>query len=161
MKYQPKQPRPVTICACGKHAFVKTSKWPLALVSTRVKHILEDRAWSAAVSCQYAFSALGYLHHIVMGSRQRFDHKNGNGCDCRFENLRPANRKQNSRNVKRHKDKKGSKYKGVHPLPSGRWCARIYGKYIGTYDTEIDAAVAYDIEAVKRFGKFARPNIKL
>lgn len=51
--------------------------------------------------------------------------------------------------------------KGSAKLPSGRWCARIYGKYIGTFNTEFDAASAYDVEAVKRFGEFARTNIKL
>jgi hypothetical protein len=40
------------------------------------------------------------LHHFVLGlpSGSEIDHENGDGLDCRRENLRPATRRQNMQN---------------------------------------------------------------
>lgn len=86
------------------------------------------------------------------------DHKNGNGLDNRKVNLRRCNSSQNSGNTRKHTDG-ASRFKGVHfHKRRGRWCAMIRHKHIGLYDTEEDAAVAYDKEAAKVFGEFARMN---
>lgn len=39
-----------------------------------------------------------------------------------------------------------------------KWMARIQTVYIGLFGTEEDAAMAYDQEAIRRFGAFARTN---
>lgn len=60
------------------------------------------------------------------------------------------------------KGKKHSQFKGVTTTPYGKWVARIRvkkaGIYLGTFNTEIAAAAAYDEAAVKYFGDFAAPN---
>ena len=52
-----------------------------------------------------------------------------------------------------------SQYKGVTFIAEhGTWQAQLDRSYLGRYLTEEEAAAAYDAEARKRFGAFARPN---
>ncbi|KAF8040214.1 hypothetical protein BT93_B2446 [Corymbia citriodora subsp. variegata] len=57
-----------------------------------------------------------------------------------------------------------SKYKGVVPQPNGRWGAQIYNKHqrvwIGTFNEEDEAAMAYDIAAKCFRGQDAVMNLK-
>lgn len=86
------------------------------------------------------------------------DHINRDKHDNRIENLRAATQTQNCMNRGSTEKKDiGSKYKGVSPSKK-RWRAYIQGDYLGTFKVEEDAAKAYNKEALKRFGKFAKPN---
>jgi hypothetical protein len=90
------------------------------------------------------------------------DHINGDGLDNRRENLRICTHAENMRN--RRKLKQGrSQYKGVRLEPSGRWRAVIKYEgemiHIGCFDTENQAAIAYNEKAVILFGKYAHLNI--
>lgn len=55
-----------------------------------------------------------------------------------------------------------SAFRGVYPVPSGRWAAKLrVGKtlhYCGTFDTEADAARAHDARATELLGDAARLN---
>lgn len=57
-----------------------------------------------------------------------------------------------------------SQYRGVVAQPHGKWGAQIYDKHVrlwlGTYDTEIDAARAHDRAAVKIKGIDAMTNFR-
>jgi len=106
------------------------------------------------------------MHRMVMNCRpgQIVDHINGNGLDNRRSNLRVGNDHQNCQNQFIHERiEKTSRYKGVH-LHSGsnRWIARIKNcgnaVHLGTFEREIEAALAYDQAALALFGEYARTN---
>jgi hypothetical protein len=73
-----------------------------------------------------------------------------------------ASRSQQLANTGRRSNKKTSQYRGVYLSPRGQWMARIQvaGKtrYIGVFESEKDAANAYDAAAREAFGEFANLN---
>lgn len=104
-----------------------------------------------------------YMHRFIMGEPVGFlvDHINGNKLDNRKSNLRICTVHQNQMN--QHVRARGtSHYKGVRLRQSGRWAAYIkaWNKtyWLGTYDTEIEAAMAYNEKARELHGEFANIN---
>ena len=105
-----------------------------------------------------------YLHCFILSLPKGVltDHKDGNTLDCRRSNLRPSTYSQNASN--RAARGRRSRFKGVAPAPKqGRWEARVGSPttYIGTFDSEEMAAIAYDCAARAKWGDFARPNFPL
>jgi hypothetical protein len=109
-----------------------------------------------------------YMHRLLIGTPadMHTDHRNGNTLDNRRSNLRPATRSQNGANAAKQDRYAGkatsSRFKGVS-LSHGRWQATVRlpggrNKYLGRFDDEIEAALAYDAAAREVFGEFARPN---
>lgn len=87
------------------------------------------------------------------------DHRNGNKlCNERW-NLRESTPSQNQANMKPRGGT--SKYKGVRKR-GNKWEARITQNrkqiQIGIFDTENEAAIAYNTKAVELFGEFAWIN---
>lgn len=91
------------------------------------------------------------------------DHKNRVTTDNRVVNLRLCTMSQNLGNTKIRRDKKASKFKGV-TKESGvkKWRVQItfnkVRRHIGVFDTELEAARAYENAARSTFGEFARCN---
>jgi hypothetical protein len=101
------------------------------------------------------------LHKMITGYK-RTDHKDGNGLNNQRSNLRDCTHAQNIRNSRRHVDSTCN-FKGVaFDKRRGKWFARICIQYKtvwgGSYKTELEAAVAYDVLAKKYHGEFARLN---
>lgn len=102
-----------------------------------------------------------YMHKEIQPGRL-VDHANGNTLDNQRVNLRACTPTQNSRNV-RVRSGKSSQYKGVClDKKRGGWIARIrvdkISIFLGRFDSELDAARAYDRKALEAFGEFGRTN---
>lgn len=105
-----------------------------------------------------------FMHHMVLKRKNgKFnDHINGNGLDNRRKNLRYCSAAQNMWNRGKYL-KNNSKYKGAHWHTTNKtWVANISvnGKqfHLGTFESEICAAKAYNVAAKKHHGEFACLN---
>jgi len=104
------------------------------------------------------------LHRAIMNPPKRrvVDHRNGNGLDNRRENLRIATKSQNACNNRKRRNST-SRFIGVYFHKwHGLWVASIWyrGKkiWLGQFESEIEAAKAYDRSALKYRKEFARLN---
>jgi hypothetical protein len=105
------------------------------------------------------------MHQVIMGTEEGkvIDHVNHNGLDNRKANVRFATAQQNGWNQRKQRGNCSSKYKGVHwEKKRKEWRARITFKgrivHLGRFDTEEEAAMAYDGKAKELFGEFASLN---
>ena len=105
-----------------------------------------------------------YLHREIADAPSGLvvDHINGDPLDNRLENLRVCTTSDNLRNRAKPKHAKLSVFKGVRPR-CGNFEAsigRTFGdhEYLGVYRTELDAAIAYNLAATRKYGEFARLN---
>lgn len=101
------------------------------------------------------------LHHLIFGKPNpgtEVDHKNGNGLDCRRDNLRLGTHAQNAANTPNRKPG-SSRFRGVMAMRRGdSWRACISDKHLGVFRSEVEAAKAYDAAATVRYGEFANLN---
>ena len=129
-------------------------------------YISEDGYKRVRVDGQYH-----YIHRLVwfiltnkeIPEDLYIDHIDGNRLNNHIENLRLASALENQYNKFRQSNG-SSNYKGVW-FDSKRNCwkssIRLKDKryYIGQFNTEIEAALAYDKVALEIQGNFAKPNI--
>jgi hypothetical protein len=102
------------------------------------------------------------MHRAIMGvtdSSIHVDHANGDGLDNQRANLRKCpTRSHNNANRQSFSGRK-SVYKGVSPKRT-KWQAKVGDKYIGVFNTEVLAALAYDRAATAKWGEFAARNFQ-
>jgi hypothetical protein len=109
-----------------------------------------------------------YLHRAILEKQfgpipkgMVTDHIDGNALNNRRGNLRICLQSENVRNSKPRKGSK-SRFKGIFRQASGGWASQITvgGKKVclGTYDTEEDAAKAYDGYAKSLVDEYRRLN---
>lgn len=109
------------------------------------------------------------MHRIIMGVTHDdpilVDHRNHNGLDNTRSNLRKCTKSENNRNCNGARRGSSSRYLGVFRRVMKtcvRWRAglSVSGKtyWLGHYETEEQAAIAYNEAAIKHFGEFASLN---
>lgn len=94
---------------------------------------------------------------------QRVDHENGDSLDNRRDNLRHCTQRQNLQGFQKKRSGSTSKFRGVClPRKSKKWLAQIEveGKNLrlGSFDSEVEAALAYNEAAKTHFKEFAQLN---
>lgn len=144
----------------GKVALVDEADFELASSKNwHANYCSKGRRW-------YAIDrhSLG-LHRFLLDAPDgvTVDHLNGNGLDCRRDNLRIATHSQNLANRGKQRNNT-SGYKGVFKRGERSWAARSNDRarkkwiWLGTFRTAEEAARAYDLYAYSRWGKFAKLN---
>ena len=140
-----------------------------------------SRTWYAMRTWHIRFSKTGkriqgnmLMHRQILGlgpikkDPRQVDHINHAGTDNRKENLRICNDSNQHAHQRKHMTNTASIYKGVTFARDGRrrpWRAKIgFNKRyisIGSYYTEIEAALAYDAKAIELFGDFKHLNFPM
>jgi hypothetical protein len=108
-----------------------------------------------------------YMHRAIMGLKkgqnEKFvDHINSEKLDNRKQNLRHSDKYRNQQNRKIASNNT-SGYKGVSFMKSkGKWWSKItvnkQRKFLGYFETALEAGVAYNNAAKKYFGHNAKLN---
>lgn len=116
----------------------------------------------------YVYTSLNnrtiYMHREIMKTppNMQVDHRNHNGFDNRKSNLRNCTGGQNNANSIK-KPNTSSRWRGICFIKTTKkWMAKIQSNkkvtYIGIFEKEKDAAMAWDKYARKLHGEFARLN---
>lgn len=109
---------------------------------------------------RYYAQRLAWLYMTGEWPEHIVDHRDGEGLNNRWENLRQATEAQNARNARRHRDNTTG-LKGVHfNRQLGRFQANIHADgvshHLGLFDTAEEAGEAYANAAQRLHGPFAR-----
>lgn len=104
----------------------------------------------------------GILMHCEIMNGKGIDHIDHDGMNNQKSNLRFCTQRENMMN-QRKQENTSSIYKGVCFFKrTGKWMAHITinGKniHLGYFETEIEAAKAYNDKAIELFGEFANLN---
>lgn len=163
-------PEPPPVIGCR---WIPLTKGMFAIVDNADYKLVSGMLWNPHPTKRtvYACSGSGlkgrmiYLHRLLMGDPEgmEVDHRNGEGLDCRRDNLRVCTTKQNRQNMRKTIMPKTSQYKGVcWDKTRNKWRATIKlnreWQYLGRFDDEVMAAQAFDAKARELFGEFARLN---
>lgn len=143
---------------------IPLTKGKYALVDEEDYERVSQYSWYCLKTNDYAVNnKVGSMHRFIMGleknDKRVIDHKYHNTLDNRKSQLRICTYQENARNKRKIKNK-SSIFIGVSFKSHNKWSASIMSKYFGTFNTEEEAARAYDAKAIELFGEFACLNFK-
>jgi hypothetical protein len=134
-------------------------RWNIRFAGTAVGYSRRHCRISLAGAC---YAAHRVIWKLETGNEPppNIDHKNRDGCDNRFDNLRPAT--QTNQNCNRERMRNNcSGYTGVS-FSRNKWRAVIYlnkvQHHLGYFPTATEAAAAYSEMARKLHGEFHVPE---
>ena len=138
-------------------------QWEWSALRNRSGHFYTARNSQMKNKKQY----LIFMHREILGlgygDKREADHQNHNQLDNRQDNLRICTHQQNNMNRKSNQNAT-SGYKGVSwHRKNKKWRADIETnkkkKYLGSFISEKEAALAYNEAAMNLFGEFAFLNL--
>ncbi|MFE2860950.1 HNH endonuclease [Sphingobacterium multivorum] len=147
-----------------KYKIIPLTRGRFTMVDNEDFENIKGINWHCTAAFYAKNNSFGLLHRLIMNCPDGLvvDHINHDTLDNRKHNLRVCKYVENSMNQKPPRKKSFSNFKGVN-LHHGRWRAnmKFQGKHIhiGNFDTEIEAAIAYNEKAKEIYGEFAFLNI--
>ncbi len=145
------------------------------LVLSKNWHVCDSQHGLYAATREFPENGKSYIlkmHRLIKGCRRGdgifVDHRNRNGLDNRRKNLRRCTPAQSINNRGKNKNGRHSQYRGVCRYVGERvrrplWRAYIVKDYkqtsLGIYESEQEAAKAYNRAAKSLFGEFASLNV--
>lgn len=143
----------------------------VALVDDEDYEYLNQWRWNVAKYGRWFYAARNIVvkekqftirMHCVIMNRMFIDHIDNNGLNNQKSNLRLCTRSENGMNRSKQLNC-SSVFKGVYFYKNrNKWLVRIginkKGTHVGYFDSEIDAAKAYNQKAIELFGEFAKLN---
>lgn len=127
--------------------------------------VYRRQTWYAATSAELRKGRSIYMHRFIMGAEaEHVDHRDHDGLNNTRKNLRVCSNAENRRNTQ--KTRGAAKYKGVSQdkrQPGRPWSAYIWKDNrkisLGSYETQEEAARAYNAAAIRHHGEFASLNV--
>lgn len=147
---------------CENAVCIPLTKGRHTVIDAEDYELVCDRIWC----CEHGYAGntkAGPMHVLIMetAAGMETDHINGDPLDNRKYNLRVCTSAANQWNSRKMKGC-AVKYKGVSKHKVGKYQASIRLNqrlvYIGLFEKEIDAAMAYDQYARQHRGEYARTN---
>lgn len=167
-KNVPKQFNPNTFLLSDdkKYYIGKDSKGNKFLIDFEDYEKVSVHTWYLDSKGYFASKNVGRLHRFLMNAPdgKEVDHINRDKTDNRKENLRIVGRSENSQNRNKHKNKTVCHYKGVYiNKKTNKYYAVVIKNrkchYSKMFDTEKDAALAYNKIAIDLYGENAFQNV--
>lgn len=160
---------------CNLMREIPLTQGQVALVDDEDYERVTQFKWCAQRADAYTYYAIRFrrdtdgrrrkiaMHQFITGFLLT-DHHNHNGLDNRRDNLRDGTEFRNPANSRKQLNTSSS-YKGVSWDKNYRqWQAKICKhrktQFLGRFDSEIGAAIAYDNAATQLFGEYAYPNFR-
>lgn len=142
----------------GQHAVIDAADWPLI---AHANWFIIDSGYAVCNGDVGGRKRLVYMHKVLLGDQaepgQYGDHEDRNKLNNRRYNLRPSTPSQSAVNQGKRVGAT-SKHRGVYVGSGGRWLVKLRGKKVGIFNTEREAAEAFNRAAVAAYGQFAVLN---
>lgn len=154
------------------HKLIPLSQGKFAIVDPEDFEWLSQRRWYCNKGYAYTTNKIGdrryeniAMHRLILEAPKGVDvdHANGNPLDNRRVNIRFCTQAQNNCNQRSapKRQNKTSKFKGVCWNPRRqKWVAKLGNNIVAAFDSELEAAKAYDAAARFHYGEFAAPNFE-